>query len=80
MSVVTNRAGAGRPGQTPACYFQLQTGQAKGKPGQGQGRVAKADTRPLFSVIDRVGQGQGRAARANIRPLFLVTNKAGHII
>jgi len=28
----------------------------------GQGRAARADTRPLFSVIDRAGQGQGRGS------------------
>jgi len=26
----------------------------------GQGRAARANTRPLFSVIDRAGQGQGK--------------------
>ncbi len=64
--MVTNKAGAGWPGQTPARCFQLQTGQ---------GRAARADTRSLFSVTDRAGQGQGqgRAARVDTRTLFLVT-------
>ncbi len=38
---------------------------------QGQGRAARADTRSLFSVINRARQG--RAARVDTRPLFSVT-------
>ncbi len=56
----------------------------------GQGRAARADTRPLFSITDRVGAGQGGQgrhppvvfsyrqgrARADTHPLFSVINRA----
>jgi len=46
--VAGDRAGrVGRAGQTSARCFQLQTGQGQGK---GGARVARADSRPLFSV------------------------------
>jgi len=52
---VTNRAGQGQGRHLPVVFSYRHD-----RVGVGQGGAARADTRPLFSVIDRARQGSQR--------------------